>query len=102
MLAQAERLAPEMSSFALATTLSALGRLKLQPSGLMDALLAAATSLAPSFDAKVRLLRMRTTVCQAEGLARLGTGHAGMRGVWSGSRVKPEPGKPLPNRGLLT
>ena len=57
MLAQAERIAPDMSSFALATTLSALGRLKLAPPGLMDALVAAATSLAPSFDAKVGLPR---------------------------------------------
>ena len=41
-------------------------------------------------------LRVCSTVCQAEGLARLGTGHAGMRGVWSGARVQPEPGKPPP------
>ena len=56
MLARAERIAPDMTTFALATTISALGRLKLQPPGLMDALLAAAEPLVPSFDAKVQHL----------------------------------------------
>ena len=55
MLVHAERIAPDMSSFALATTMSALGRLKLQSASLLDALLAAAQPLAPSFDAKVRI-----------------------------------------------
>lgn len=55
MLAQAERIALDMSSFALATTIAALGRLKLQSPGLMDALLANAEALAPTFDAKVQL-----------------------------------------------
>ena len=53
MLQQAEAIAEGMDPLTIASTVSAVGRLKLKAPGLLDRLLAAALPLLPAFDAKV-------------------------------------------------
>ena len=55
MLQQAEAIAGDMDALALASTIAAIGRLKLKADGLLDRLLGAALPLLHNFDAKVRM-----------------------------------------------
>ena len=53
MLQQAEAIAEEMDALAIASTVSAIGRLKLSAQGLLNRLLEAALPRLPAFDVKV-------------------------------------------------
>ena len=73
MLQQAEAIADDMDALALASTVSAVGRLKLRAGGLLNRLLEAALPMIYAFDARVH----------PDAAVSLGSSSAAGAGMWS-------------------